>query len=152
MNLVVCGIVPSVWSFCNPQYVRSRLKTHYRNLARYLYCINLIWILLYALVEVLCQWGGIKLQFLAGQSAFLSCWLLSIMLVVVYNPWEWVIWLGIILFITVGYYFFLKRHLGGWNDLSFISLSLTIGAILIAGIISYKISQHKIKALLEQDT
>ena len=165
--LIVCGMAPSIWSFYNKRYVEHKLKKYCKNLTWYLFRLNLIWMAAYVIGEILGQWpllfgnissyeddslyGSVTLPYLAGQSEFFVFWLLSIPLVLVYHPWRWGMWVTAIGLIIAGYHFFLKWYASNWDTISFGSLCLTIGVVLVSAVVSYKVSQYNIKRLFYQE-
>ncbi|WP_269477132.1 hypothetical protein [Hominibacterium faecale] len=165
--LIVVGMVPSIWIFCSKEYVKS-LKKSARNLVWWLYRLNLIWIILYVIGELLCRWillygdnrasyendpiyGNATLSYLAVQCVFLSFWFLSISLVLVYKPWLWGIQAAGIIGITAGYYYFLKWYIGSWDEISFVSLCLTVGGVVASAVSSYKLSKKRMKTLFSDE-
>ena len=144
---IVAGIVPSILSFHNKEYVELKLKKSCKNLFACLYGINFFMMAFSVAIKVVSYWGEIGILFLMQQSIFLSFWLLSIPLVLIYNPWRWG-GLAITLFLgTVGYKLFLNWHFKSWHTISFSSLLLTIGIVLIAAVVSCRISRRRIKRL-----
>lgn len=165
--LIVVGMVPSIWIFCSKEYVKS-LKKSARNLVWWLYRLNLIWIILYVIGELLYRWillygdnrtsyennpiyGNATLSYLAVQCVFLSFWFLSISLVLVYKPWLWGIQAAGIIGIIAGYYYFLKWYIGSGDEISFVSLCLTMGGVVASAVSSYELSKKRMKTLFSDE-
>lgn len=144
---VVAGIIPSIGSFHDKEYVKRKLKKSCKNLLACLYRINFFMMVFCIAMKVMSYWGEIGIQFLIRESVFLSFWLLSIPLVLVYNPWRWGGLATSIFLSTVGYKLFLDWYFKSWHTISFTSLILTVGIVLIVAVISCRISCSRIKKL-----
>lgn len=143
---LIVGMFSDIRSFHSKKFVMSELKKKVKNLLFYLYRDNLICMAIGITVEIftLNTQLGVPLL-LARDSAFLVFWFLTIPLALIYNPWWWGLYASNIFLGTWVYRWFLDAYVEISNKLTIQYLCLTIGAVLIAVVVSIFISYSRIK-------